>query len=461
MTPDQFLEFARVFPEPLLLVTVHGEILAMNQAVAKLLNCNRKELREKTLLDLVTDSGDRVIDYLQTCARNRQFSLGSLTFLLPNDRTIICRAEGGVMQPASAESPALIILRLENRSSANLDFAVLNQKIDELSQEIHRRQQVEATLVKQNQDIEEAFRQLKNTQLKLIQTEKMSSLGQLVAGVAHEINNPVTFIHGNLAYAEDYLNNLLALVKLYQTEYPESSPSIQVYEEQIDFEFISKDLDSLLSSMRIGTQRILDIVKSLRNFSRLDEAESKAVDIHEGIESTLVILHNRLQTPLRGGQIEVIRDYGDLPLIHCYPGQLNQVFMNLIINAIDALISSDQKRTLEEIREKPSQLRIITKKINSDTITISIKDNGLGICSQDCPHIFNPFFTTKPVGQGTGLGLSISYQIVTQLHQGQLICNSIPDRGSEFIVEIPIYQKGSKPNLNQPYNFSLASYLDG
>ncbi len=453
MTPDQFLEFAGVFPEPLLLVTVHGEILAMNQAVAKLLNCHRKELQKKTLLDLVVDPADQVINYLQACARNRQFVLGSLTFLLPNNQTLICRAEGGVMQPdSSADSPALIILRLENRSSASLDFVLLNQKIDELSQEIHRRQQVEAKLVKQNLELEEAFRQLKNTQLKLIQTEKMSSLGHLVAGVAHEINNPVTFIHGNLSHVEEYFKKLLELVKLYQTEYPAPSPNIQAYEEEIDFEFIWQDIDSLISSMRGGTQRILEIVKSLRNFSRLGEADAKVVDIHEGIESTLVLLRNRLQTSLCGGQIEVIRNYGDLPLIYCYPGQLNQVFMSLISNAIDALVEAEKKRTLEEVREKRSQIRIVTRKISSDMVSISIQDNGLGISDRDYPHIFNPFFTTKPVGQGTGLGLAISYQIVTQLHQGRLICNSTPPYGSEFRVEIPIARPAAKPQQLQRLN---------
>ncbi len=243
MTPDQFLQFARLFPEPLLLVTVHGEIMAVNQAVVKLLNRNRKELREKTLLNLVTDSSDRVINYLQTCARNRQFFLGSLTFLLPNNDTVTCRAEGGAVQPASADSPALILLRLENRSSANLDFAVLNQKITQLSQEIHRRQQAEAKLVQQNQKLEAALRELKSTQLQFIQTEKMSSLGQLVAGLAHEINNPVTFVHGNLAHAEDYLSKLSKLVRLYQAEYPQPSAQISEYREAIDIEFIMEDLN--------------------------------------------------------------------------------------------------------------------------------------------------------------------------------------------------------------------------
>lgn len=455
MTPDQFLELARVLPEPLILATLNGDILTINRPVATLLKCNRKDLRSKTLLELVNNPPEEVLGYLQACARTRQLLLGSLDFTLPDNESVACRAEGAVIQQGSDESPALILLRLENRASANLDFVVLNEKIHQLSQEIYHRKQIEATLVRNNQELEAALCKLKNTQIKLIQTEKMSSLGQLVAGVAHEINNPITFIHGNLAHGEKYIHDLLQLIQLYESEYPEASAKIQDYKEEIDLDFILEDLDDLLSSMRMGTQRILDIVKSLRNFSRLDESESKAVDVHEGIDSTLVILRNRLQTTLEAGKIEVVRDYGNLPLIECYPGQLNQVFMNLISNAIDALVEADKKRTPEARENNPSQIQISTKPINSNLISISFKDNGLGISENISSHIFDPFFTTKPVGKGTGLGLSISYQIITQLHQGQLVCESIPNQGTEFRVEIPIRQTASKSKLNKPYNLSL------
>ncbi|MDY7051158.1 ATP-binding protein [Limnospira fusiformis] len=460
MTPEQFLEVASVLPEPLILATVSGDILAANRPVAKLLNCRSKDLRGKNLLEIVENPHDSVLEYLKTCARNRQFSFGSLNFILPNDEHLSCRAEGAVIQPASHESPALILLRLQNSAAANLDFAVLNQKIDQLSQEIHHRKQAEAALSLKNQELEEAFRQLKNTQLQLIQTEKMSSLGQLVAGIAHEINNPVTFIDGNLVHAEEYIETLLQLVQMYETAYPDSSPEIEEFKAEIDLDFVVEDLENLLDSMRKGTQRILKIVKSLRNFSRLDESGCKAVDIHEGIESTLVILRDRLETSLQSGKIEVIRDYGNLPLIECYPGQLNQVFMNLISNAIDALVESDQKPPPDRNSPHSSQIRISTQLIDHKSIRISIKDNGSGICDQVCPHIFNPFFTTKPVGKGTGLGLSISYQIITQLHQGQLICRSTPHQGTELGVEIPIHQTPVKSSRSDPERLVEVDILD-
>ena len=460
MTPEQFLEVARVLPEPLILATVNGEILMANRPFTKILNCRSKDLQGKNLLELVDNPPDQVLEYLKTCARSRQLSLGSLTFILPNNDPLTYRAEGAIIQPASHESPALILLRLQNSAAANLDFTVLNQKIDQLSQEIHHRKQAEAALSQKNQELEEAFRQLKNTQLQLIQTEKMSSLGQLVAGIAHEINNPVTFIDGNLVHAEEYIETLLQLVQMYETAYPDSSPEIEEFKAEIDLDFVVEDLENLLDSMRKGTQRILKIVKSLRNFSRLDESGCKAVDIHEGIESTLVILRDRLETSLQSGKIEVIRDYGNLPLIECYPGQLNQVFMNLISNAIDALVESDQKPPPDRNSPHSSQIIISTQLIDHKSIRISIKDNGSGICDQVCPHIFNPFFTTKPVGKGTGLGLSISYQIITQLHQGQLICRSTPHQGTELGVEIPIHQTPVKSSRSDPERLVEVDILD-
>lgn len=450
MTPEQFLEVARVLPEPLILARVNGEILMANRPFTKIVNFRSKDLQGKNLLELVENPPDQVLEYLKNCATSRQLSLGSLTFILPNHEPLTYRAEGALIKPASDESPALILLRLENRSAANLDFAVLNEKIDQLNQEIHNRKQAEAALVLKNQELEEALRKLKNAQIQLIQAEKMSSLGQLVAGIAHEINNPITFIDGNLVYAEEYIETLWQLVEMYQTEYPEPSPAIQQFQEEIQLDFLIEDFDNLLGSMRTGTKRIVEIVKSLRNFSRLDESECKAVDIHEGIESTLVILQSRLETPLKSGKIEVIRDYGNLPLVECYPGQLNQVFLNLINNAIDALIESDQKRSHDLSPQNSSQILISTQLVDDKSVSISIKDNGWGIGYEVFPKIFDPFFTTKPVGKGTGLGLSISYQIISQLHKGELICRSDPQQGTEFIVKIPICQTPPKSGVSNP-----------
>lgn len=285
-------------------------------------------------------------------------------------------------------------------------------------------------------ELEQAMAELQRTQTQMIQAEKMSSLGQLVAGVAHEINNPVNFIYGNLTHAQDYTHDLLRLVELYQDYYPTPAPAIVDEMESIDLDFLVEDLPKLMSSMRVGTERIRAIVASLRTFSRMDEAEMKAVNIHDGIDSTLMILHNRLKAKCDRAEICVIQNYGDLPLIECYAGQLNQVFMNLISNAIDALDDAMDRNLLQDT---PS-LNITTERVGSDHIAIRFADNGIGIPTAVLSQIFNPFFTTKPIGKGTGMGLSISYQIVTEKHGGSLDCYSKPGKGTEFVVQIPIHQ---------------------
>lgn len=306
-------------------------------------------------------------------------------------------------------------------------FTALEQANSELEQK------VETRTIELKSTIEELHR----TQAQMVQNEKMSALGQMVAGVAHEINNPVNFIHGNLAHVNNYTQELLHLVELYQKYQP--NPPIEITEEleEIDFKFLQSDLIKVLESMRIGTNRIREIVISLRNFSRLDEAEMKEVNIHEGIESTLVILNNRLKAKPNKPEILVIKEYGNVPSIECYPGQLNQVFMNILSNAIDALEERDKKRTLEEIEAAPSTMKIVTSSQNN-WVKICIIDNGIGISETSLNKLFDPFFTTKEVGKGTGLGLSISYQIITQKHHGKLYCNSILKEGAEFIIEIPI-----------------------
>ncbi|MBD2210365.1 PAS domain-containing sensor histidine kinase [Nostoc linckia FACHB-104] len=294
----------------------------------------------------------------------------------------------------------------------------------------------EIELTQKNQELQQTLDQLKSTQTQLIQTEKMSSLGQLVAGVAHEINNPVNFIHGNITHAKDYTQQLLELLTLYQTEYPQPTAAIQEFIEDIDLEFLIEDLEKLLDSMKIGSDRIRNIVLSLRNFSRLDEAEMKEVDIHSGIDSTLMILQHRFTSKTESPHINIIKDYAQLPLIDCYVGQLNQVFMNIITNAIDAL---EESMINQKVNAQP-EITIRTQLINTDWVAIEISDNGMGISEEVQQRLFEPFFTTKPIGKGTGLGMSISYQIITEKHQGKLQCISSLGKGAKFVIQIPIQQ---------------------
>ena len=324
----------------------------------------------------------------------------------------------------------LEILRLlSSQAAVSLENAMLygsvEQKVQERTQELNEK----------NLRLEQTLHELKRTQSQLIQSEKMSSLGQLVAGVAHEINNPVGFIYGNLSPASDYVSDLLNLIDLYQEHYPDPVEEIQDEIEDMDLEFLIQDLQKLLNSIKVGAERIRDIVVSLRNFSRLDEADMKPVNIHEGIDSTLLILHTRIKEKSDKHGIEIVRNYGDLPQVICYVSQINQVFMNLVANAIDALENRRDKQ--QEFDPKPTMI-ISTEVTDSETVKIKISDNGSGISSEALSKIFDPFFTTKPVGVGTGLGLSISYSIVVEKHGGDLSCVSEVGKGTEFIIEIPI-----------------------
>jgi signal transduction histidine kinase len=295
--------------------------------------------------------------------------------------------------------------------------------------------------VAQAQQFGQTLTQLRQNQAQTIQSEKMASLGQLVAGVAHEINNPVNFVYANLPHAAEYVQDLMRLLQLYQQHYPHPAPEIETMAAEIDLEFLSEDLPKLLMSMRVGAARIQSIVLSLRNFSRLDESEMKEVDIHDGIESTLMILQNRLKAKSNRSEIRVTKNFGQLPLVECYAGQLNQVLMNILANAIDALDERDEKRSFDEQKQHPSTIEITTEVLLNNQIAIRIIDNGLGIPEQIQQRIFDPFFTTKPVGKGTGIGMSISYQIVSVKHQGRLYCNSTVGEGTEFVIEIPIQQQ--------------------
>lgn len=296
----------------------------------------------------------------------------------------------------------------------------------------------------QAKELEIVLQNLQSTQSQLIQTEKMSSLGQLVAGVAHEINNPVNFIYGNLSHVSTYSEYLLELVDRYQTwaekqDLP-NDPEIQEFIEDIDLGFLQEDFPKVLNSMKLGAERIRQIVLTLRNFSRLDEAETKPIDIHEGINSTLLLLQHRIKSKSDHQKIQIAKDYGEIPLIECYAGQLNQVFMNLLSNAIDILDELEQNGYFSTNQTHPT-ITISTRKTHPNFVQISIRDNGCGIPETVKAKIFDPFFTTKPVGKGTGLGLSISYQIITEKHQGKIYCLSEVGKGTEFLVEIPIMLK--------------------
>ncbi len=337
-----------------------------------------------------------------------------------------------------------------------------------VARDINERKQMEDQLRQQTENLTQTLQELKQTQAQMIQAEKMSSLGQLVAGVAHEINNPVNFIHANLSHLEEYTQDLLRIIHLYQQQQSGDKSEVQALCEEIDLEYIQEDVPRILSSMKVGTQRIRQIVLSLRTFSRIDEAEFKAVDIHESIDSTLMVLQHRLQEKTKIPAIQVIKDYGTLPLVECYGGQLNQVFINILTNSIYALeegrrqdsvaVASlrasaggdstlDERETIENGQLRMDNLTsgsltptiaIRTSVIDSGWVKIAIADNGIGMSEQIQKQVFNPFFTTKAVGKGTGMGMFISYQIITETHGGKLECQSTPAEGTEFIITIPI-----------------------
>ena len=306
----------------------------------------------------------------------------------------------------------------------------------------HLTEHLEHQVAERTAEVQQALQQLQLSQVQLVQSEKMAALGKLVAGVAHEINNPLNFIHANLNHMEEYTQIFLNFIELYQKNYPNPVDDIQEQAEDVNLSFIRSDVIKILASMKIGTKRIREIVLSLRNFSRIDEAEFKAVDIHEGIESTLIVLQHRFKVQPKGPEIQLIREYDKLPLVECYSGLLNQVFMNILANAIDSLEEANAKLADQQIQDRLNKIVIRTSVIDTESVQIMVVDNGCGIPENIRPYIFDPFFTTKPVGKGTGMGLSISYQIITEKHKGQLKCFSEVGQETKFVIQIPIHQSG-------------------
>ncbi len=315
------------------------------------------------------------------------------------------------------------------------EVLVIARDISSRKQAEAARLQAEALLRSQKEELETTLMELQSAQVQLVQNEKMAALGQLVAGIAHEINNPVSFIYSNLSCASEYVEDLLSLIELYQQEYPQPTAIVKETIDEIELDFLVEDLPDILEAMHRGADRIRAIVMSLRNFSRLDEAELKMVDVHEGMDSTLVMLQHRLEG------IELIKEYGDLPPVNCYARQLNQVFLNLLNNAIDALSGVYEPKNLPQIgADFTPIIRIITEQKDQDTISIRIANNGPAISESQKSRLFNPFFTTKSVGKSTGLSLSICYQIIVQQHGGEIACCSEPERGTEFAIALPLCQ---------------------
>ncbi len=315
----------------------------------------------------------------------------------------------------------------------------------ELEEKVQARTQA---LNQKNDQLQTTLKELNRTQTQMVQSEKMSALGQLVAGIAHEINNPVSFIHGNVNHIHQHTENLFYLLSAYQAHYPDPPESLQIDLENIEINFIKEDVHNILKSMKVGSERIRQIVLSLRNFARLDESEYKAVNLQVGIDNTLMILQHRLKASAERPGIEIVKQYGELPLVECYAREINQVFMNLILNAIDALEESNRDRTFQEIAIHPNRISISTVKTEKNQVQITITDNGIGIPEEIRSRLFDPFFTTKPVGKGTGLGLSISYQVITEKHGGKLWCDSTPEGETRFAIEL--FVSGGRDRVKTP-----------
>ncbi|MEL6490876.1 MAG: PAS domain-containing protein [Cyanobacteria bacterium J06634_6] len=403
----RLLAILEATPDIVSITDASGHHCYLNQAGQRMFNMSSEQAKLLKLTDLAhPEMADRLISEALPTARKEGIWSG----------------ETKIRNCFGQEIPVSHVI-ISHKSKEGL-----TERYSSIMRDISDRKATETLLTQQSEELSQALVELQKTQAQIIQSEKMSSLGQMVAGVAHEINNPVNFIHGNLQPASIYAQELLALIDLYNHSYPDPTEEIETALEDLDIDFVRQDLPKLLKSMSVGTERIREIVLSLRNFSRLDESEVKTVDIHEGIDSTLVILNHRLKSDNEKKAIAVTKQYGELPMVDCYPSQLNQVLMNILANAIEAL------------EKQPDPEIAIATEVKQDFVNIHIKDNGPGIPQALQPQILDPFFTTKPIGKGTGMGMSISYQIITEKHGGQLVFASEVGKGTEFCITIPIHQ---------------------
>jgi PAS domain S-box-containing protein len=409
-----------------------GQIVKVNYALCEMLDYTSAELEAKTVQEITHSD-----DWSQNCHLFEQLIAGAIAnyqtekrYLKQNQETLWINLTATLIH-APQGNGCYILEMFENVTERKQTEAILRQS--------------EAQYRNQAEQLKSTLAELQQTQAQLVQSEKISSLGQLVAGIAHEINNPVNFISGNLTHADSHIQDLLNLIRLYQKHYPQPSAEILAKTESADLDFLLEDLPKLFSSMKVGSERIHQLILSLCNFSRLNEADVKAVNIHEGIESTLMLLQNRLQANDLHPAIQVVKDYSDLPLVECYAKQLNQVFMNILLNAIEAL---ERKWSIEEWHPKAGQPEEwqspkiwIQTLLKGDRAVMQISDNGTGFSEQVKARLFDPFFTTKAIGEGTGLGLSVSYQVIVGNHQGQLQCRSTPGQGAEFTIQIPLQRQ--------------------
>lgn len=408
-----------------------GKILFLNRAWTKTLGYSVAECNNALLISFIVPGDQQTFAQMLASLEQGRSASKLLQFRHQNDHTLYLEL---YMQADSQSDISGSLIDVTAREEAS---HLLSQAKDRL--EIRVAERTEA-LEQTNQELAQTLQELESLQGQLIQAEKMSSMGQLVAGIAHEINNPINFIHGNLFYAQQHtavLSQFIGGIKTYFS----SNRHIQDEIKDLDIDFILSDLPDIFQSMEKGTDRITKIVTSLRNFSRLDESGIKVVDIHEGLESTLMILQHRFKNESGHPFIAVVREYGELPPISCYAGQLNQVFMNVVTNAIDALEDSRLKPAPQDAQATNHCLQLKTSVVDAEHIEIVISDNGPGIPEAVQPRIFDPFFTTKSVGKGTGMGLAISHQIIIENHGGSLDFTSSPHHGTDFRIRLPIQQQ--------------------